>query len=47
MTDKAFQDYYPEYFAHCYGCGSLNEHGHQIKSFWIEFEKMKMRAWNG
>lgn len=35
MPDKAFQDYYPEYFAHCYGCGSLNEHGHQIKSFWI------------
>lgn len=32
--DKAFQDYYPDYFAHCYGCGSLNEHGHQIKSFW-------------
>ena len=35
MTDQPFQDYYPEYFAQCYGCGSLNEHGHQIKSFWI------------
>ncbi|MEW6029926.1 MAG: PaaI family thioesterase [Chloroflexota bacterium] len=34
MTDKAFQDYYPDYFAHCYGCGSLNELGHQIKSHW-------------
>jgi acyl-coenzyme A thioesterase PaaI-like protein len=34
MTEKAFQDYYPDYFAVCYGCGSLNEHGHQIKSFW-------------
>ncbi len=34
MTDKAFQDYYPEYFAHCYGCGSMNELGHQIKSHW-------------
>ena len=34
MSEKAFQDYYPEYFAHCYGCGSLNEVGHQIKSFW-------------
>ena len=34
MTDKAFQDHYPEYFAHCYGCGSMNELGHQIKSFW-------------
>ncbi|MBV6396345.1 MAG: hypothetical protein HFACDABA_01943 [Anaerolineales bacterium] len=34
MPDKAFQDYYPDHFAHCYGCGSLNEHGHQVKSFW-------------
>jgi len=31
---KAFQDYYPESLAHCYGCGSLNQHGHQIKTFW-------------
>ena len=32
---KAFQDYYePQNFAHCFGCGSLNEHGYQIKSFW-------------
>lgn len=30
----AFQDYYPENVAHCYGCGRLNEHGHQIKTFW-------------
>lgn len=34
MTEKAFQEYYPDYFAHCYGCGKLNEHGHQIKSYW-------------
>ncbi len=34
MTEKAFQDYYPENVAHCYGCGRLNEHGHQIKTFW-------------
>ena len=34
MTDKAFQDYYPEQLSHCYGCGRLNEHGHQIKSYW-------------
>ena len=34
MTEKAFQDFYPEYFAHCYGCGSMNEMGHQIKSYW-------------
>jgi acyl-coenzyme A thioesterase PaaI-like protein len=34
MTQKAFQDYYPEEFSHCYGCGRLNDHGLQIKSFW-------------
>ncbi len=31
---KAFQDYYPEDLSHCYGCGRLNEHGLQIKSYW-------------
>ena len=31
---KAFQDYYPDQWSHCYGCGHLNEHGHQIKSYW-------------
>jgi acyl-coenzyme A thioesterase PaaI-like protein len=34
MPEKAFQDYYPDNIALCYGCGRLNEHGHQIKSFW-------------
>jgi acyl-coenzyme A thioesterase PaaI-like protein len=34
MTQKAFQDYYPDHLAHCYGCGRLNEHGHRIKSYW-------------
>ncbi len=31
---KAFQDYYPEALAHCYGCGRNNAQGHQIKTFW-------------
>lgn len=31
---KAFQDYYPENLSHCYGCGRLNTHGHQIKTIW-------------
>ena len=31
---KAFQDYYPESLSNCYGCGRLNEHGLQIKSYW-------------
>jgi acyl-coenzyme A thioesterase PaaI-like protein len=34
MIQKAIQDYYPDDVAHCYGCGKLNEHGHQIKTFW-------------
>ena len=34
MTEKAFQDYYGDQFSHCFGCGRLNEHGHQIKSYW-------------
>ena len=34
MAEKAFQDHYPEHLAHCYGCGSLNEHGHRIKTHW-------------
>jgi acyl-coenzyme A thioesterase PaaI-like protein len=31
---KAFQDHYPDNVSHCYGCGSNNHHGHQIKTFW-------------
>ncbi len=31
---KAFQDYYPENVAHCYGRGVNNSHGHQIKTYW-------------
>jgi len=34
MNQKPFQDYYPDHMAHCYGCGRLNEFGHQIKSNW-------------
>ena len=31
---EAFQDYYPEDVACCYGCGRMNEHGHRIRSYW-------------
>ncbi len=31
---KALQDYYPENFAQCYGCGRENHEGHQIKTHW-------------
>ena len=34
MSPRAFQDFYPDQLAHCYGCGRLNGEGHQIKSFW-------------
>lgn len=34
MTDKAFQDYYPDQTSYCYGCGRLNEYGLHIKSYW-------------
>jgi acyl-coenzyme A thioesterase PaaI-like protein len=28
------QDFYPDHFALCYGCGRLNEHGMQLKTAW-------------
>jgi acyl-coenzyme A thioesterase PaaI-like protein len=34
MSEKAFQDYYPDQWSHCFGCGRLNKHGHQIRSYW-------------
>ncbi len=32
---KAFQDYYPDELAHCFGCGRLNEEGYRLRSFWV------------
>jgi acyl-coenzyme A thioesterase PaaI-like protein len=34
MADTAFQDFYPDQYAVCYGCGRLNGHGLHIKSYW-------------
>ncbi|MGH7614272.1 MAG: PaaI family thioesterase [Gemmatimonadales bacterium] len=31
---NAIQDYYPDDFSHCYGCGRLNAHGFQLKTRW-------------
>lgn len=31
---RAFQDYYQDDLAHCYGCGSRNQHGYRIRTFW-------------
>ena len=33
MSEKAIQDFYPMEFAHCYGCGPANPHGHHLKSY--------------
>jgi acyl-coenzyme A thioesterase PaaI-like protein len=33
-ASPAVQDFYPEDFAHCHGCGRLNPHGLQIKTRW-------------
>ena len=30
---QAFQDFYPENVAHCYGCGRLNGHGPTTQPF--------------
>lgn len=34
MNNKAFQECYPEDLSHCYGCGTNNQDGHQLKSYW-------------
>lgn len=31
---RAIQNDYPDDVAQCYGCGKLNESGHQIKTYW-------------
>jgi len=33
-NEMAFQDHYEEKYAHCFGCGRLNESGLKIKSYW-------------
>lgn len=30
----AIQDYYPDDFAHCFGCGKLNQDGHHFRTGW-------------
>ncbi len=34
MDHKAFQDYYPDDYSYCYGCGRLNDDGLKVRSFW-------------
>lgn len=34
MAETAVQDLYEDAFAHCYGCGRLNEGGLQVRTVW-------------
>ena len=34
MSQKSFQEYYPDHLSFCYGCGRLNELGLHVRSFW-------------
>ncbi|MDR3158880.1 MAG: PaaI family thioesterase [Zoogloeaceae bacterium] len=31
---QAFQDYYPDRYSHCFGCGKLHPQGLRLKTFW-------------
>lgn len=33
-TPAAVQDFYPDDFAHCYGCGRLNPNGLHLRTWW-------------
>lgn len=33
--EVAFQDRYPDSYAHCYGCGRLNDDGLHVASHWL------------
>ncbi len=34
FSKKSIQDCYTDDLSYCYGCGRMNEHGLQIKSYW-------------
>jgi acyl-coenzyme A thioesterase PaaI-like protein len=34
VSGKAVQDFYPDEFAWCYGCGRLNPDGYHLKTVW-------------
>lgn len=34
MNKKSFQEWYPEDYSHCYGCGTSNDHGLHVTSRW-------------
>jgi acyl-coenzyme A thioesterase PaaI-like protein len=40
IDSKSFQDYYPDSYRQCYGCGTANPHGLRIRSFWAGEESL-------
>lgn len=36
MDDRSVQDFYADQWAHCYGCGRLNEHGLHVQTRWLD-----------
>ena len=34
MHELSFQEYYTKEFSYCYGCGTNNENGHHLKTYW-------------
>jgi acyl-coenzyme A thioesterase PaaI-like protein len=40
--EPAFQDYYPEHLAHCYGCGRLNAQGYRLETRWDAEESVTL-----
>ena len=34
MKVKAFQEHYTDDFSHCFGCGTNNQFGHKLKTYW-------------
>lgn len=34
MRKLSFQEYYTNELSYCYGCGTNNENGHQLKTYW-------------
>lgn len=34
MPKLSFQEFYTNEFSYCYGCGTNNENGHHLKTYW-------------
>lgn len=36
MDARPVQDFYPEEWSYCYGCGRLNDHGLHVRTRWLD-----------